>query len=105
MNRLTLNRRSVVTLRQRRPLRTFMDCLKQANRPNNRHWVFCFIMKQNSLRVLLQTNPENRADAGAKVVMKSLQPARWVCGKNRGCILFQYGTTQIKSHEILIRLS
>jgi hypothetical protein len=37
--------------------------------------------------------------------MKSLQPARWVCGKNRGCILFQYGTTQIKSHEILIRLS
>jgi hypothetical protein len=44
------------------------------------------------------------AGAGAKVVMISLQPARRICGKNRGCILFQHGTTQIKSHEILIQL-
>ena len=29
---------------------------------------------------------------------------RRICGKNRNCILFQFGTTQIKSHEILIRL-
>jgi len=88
MKKLNLIRRQIIELRQRRPLRAFMGCLKQAHRTNNRHWVFCFIMKQNTLRVLLQTNPENRADAGAKVVMKSLQPAQSVCGKNRGCILF-----------------
>jgi hypothetical protein len=90
MNRLTLNRRSVVTLRQRRPFHPFMDCWEQTRQPANRQWVFDFIVKPNSGR--------------AKVVMNSLQPTRRICGKNRNCILFQYGTTQIKSHEMLTRL-
>lgn len=90
MNRLTLNRRLVVTLRQRRPFHPFMDCWEQTRQPANRQWVFDFIVKPNSGRV--------------KVMMISSQPARWICGKNRGCILFQCETTQNELHEILIRL-
>jgi len=90
MNRLTINRCPVVTLRQRHPFRPLMGCWEQSHQPSNRRRIFCFIVKPNSGR--------------AKVVMISSQPAMWICGKNRGCILFQYGTTQIKSHEILIRL-
>ena len=44
------------------------------------------------------------AGVGAKVVTISSQPAMPICGKNRGCILFQCETTQNESHEILIRL-
>jgi hypothetical protein len=44
------------------------------------------------------------AGAGAKVVTIPSQPAMPICGKNRGCILFQSETTQNRSHEILIRL-
>jgi hypothetical protein len=67
-----------------------MGCGEQTRQPANRQWVFDFIAEPNSGR--------------AKVVMKSLQPARWICGKNRGCILFQCETTQTELHEILIRL-
>ena len=90
MNRLTLNRRSVVTLRQRRPIPPFMGCREQTHQPANRQWAFDFIGKPNSCR--------------AKAVMISAQPARRICGKNRGCILFQCETTQNELHEILIRL-
>jgi hypothetical protein len=74
MNRLTLNRRSVVTLRQRRPFPPFMGCRAQTRQPANRQWAFDLIGKPNSGR--------------AKVVMKSLQPAKRICGKNKVCILF-----------------
>jgi hypothetical protein len=74
MNRLTLNRRPVVTLRQRRPFPPFMGCWKQTRQPANRQWAFDFIAKPNSCR--------------AKVVMKSLQPAQRICGKNKDCTLF-----------------
>ena len=90
MNRLTLNRRPVVKLRQPRPFRPFTGCREQTHQPSNRGRKFNFIVKPNSGR--------------AKVVTISLQPAWRICGKNRGCILFQYETTQFKSHEILIRL-
>ena len=74
MNRLTLNQRSVVTLRQRRPFPPFMGCWKQTHQPADRQWAFDFIVKPNSGR--------------AKIVMKSLQPAIRICGKNKVCILF-----------------
>jgi hypothetical protein len=74
MNKLTLNRRSVVTLRQRRPFPPFMGCREKTRQPTNRQLVFDFIAKPNSGR--------------AKVVMKSLQPARQICGKNKDCTLF-----------------
>jgi hypothetical protein len=90
MKKLNLIRRQIIELRQRRPLRAFMGCWEQTRQPANRQWVFDFIVKPNSGR--------------AKVVMISSQPARWICGKNRGCILFQYETTQNELHEILIRL-
>jgi len=90
MKKLNLIRRQVIELRQRRPLRAFMGCWEQTHEHGNPQWEFDFIVKQNSGRV--------------KVVMISSQPARWICGKNRGCILFQCETTQNELHEILIRL-
>jgi hypothetical protein len=74
MNRLTLNQRPVVTLRQWRPFHPFMGCREQTRQPANRQWVFDFIAEPNSGR--------------AKVVMKSLQPAQRICGKNKDCTLF-----------------
>jgi len=50
MNRLTLNQRPVVTLRQRRPIPPFMGCREQAHQPANRQWAFDFIVKPNSGR-------------------------------------------------------
>jgi hypothetical protein len=67
-----------------------MGCLERIHEHGNPHWEFGFIAEPNSGR--------------AKVVMKSLQPARRICGKNQGCILFQCETTQDELHEILIRL-
>jgi len=85
-----LIRRQVIELRQRRPWRAFMGCWERIHEHGNPQWKFDFIAKPNSCR--------------AKAVMISAQPARRICGKNRGCILFQCETTQNELHEILIRL-
>ena len=90
MKKLNLIRQQVIELRQRRPWRAFMGCWERIHEHGNQRRKFGFIVKPNSRRV--------------KVVMISSQPARWICGKNRGCILFQCETTQNELHEILIRL-
>jgi hypothetical protein len=67
-----------------------MGCLERIYEQGNPQWEFDFIVKPNSRR--------------AKAVMISSQPARWIYGKNRGCILFQCETTQNELHEMLIWL-